>query len=980
MKNLIINMLMLSMFSLCFNEVNGQVEEIQFLKDEIVRKETQIGLANNYKDDFLPGVKSPYEDYIWYYSSRNTIKSPTDFYKYNSKTGESTILFNASETPVKEWSLTPFAFGKDPNIIYLEAFDYAGGDGYHLGVWSYHLSSKAFVPINIDEMYMGTPVIDKSRSNFYYPATSEDFRDIAHSNGDIYFQYQIETKLNTLLDPDIKLVEINSEGLLKQAQNCLPARQTHIAYQFPYAGGSSYCIGRLGSTPPCPNGIPNTCQGVECPHGHDPVGGGCTPPSDNSLYIAMDVTDGTINNNIYAAAYGEVKRAEWISGYGNSIEILHNDDYYTFYAHLDEMLVSVGDFVTIATVIGTEGETGRVTGEHLHFEYRSTYGVKGTDYIEFREFNNQVPNYGNSGTVLPKPPVPVFVSNLDLTPLCDAMAVSNNTNLVFINGLRVDNIGDALAGPFTVYYSLINSGNDIEIGNQRFTGLDAFSSLFVSPIALDISAIPVGNYQLEVYVETDDFANNPNPLAEYDLTNNDCLASDIVNVTGGPTCFDGIQNQGETGVDCGGPCLPCNVPTCWYTFFNDTNCEIEVLWHSGSTFESVIVPPYGASNRLVEDGEDAWTAYDTYTGLLLTPSWTTAFCSSPSGSLPSTACSDNTCNFTFSNNTDCEVHVFIQGNDGFLRSGPILPPFGSAVELVRDGESWIAYRTSTAAIVQPWTNISCSNPSGIIPASACADACDFTINNNTDCEIEIHWTDNNGGFWVGAIIPPFGSAVESIDDGDAWAAYNNTDGSLITPSYQLAICSSPSATLAASACSNASSSCDPDGDFSGNYSGTTLHHAENFITSPGGGATCVIQTSADVTLKAGNYILLKPGFHAKDNCSFLAQIEDCNTILPVQVNNDNHSTDDVHQSDVVSIRNFPNPFNQSTTIEYKIPSDTNVRIRVFNASMQEVQILVDNELQSAGKHTVEFKGDKHLPGMYFYSIQAGDYKQTQKMI
>jgi len=49
-----------------------------------------------------------------------------------------------------------------------------------------------------------------------------------------------------------------------------------------------------------------------------------------------------------------------------------------------------------------------------------------------------------------------------------------------------------------------------------------------------------------------------------------------------PTCNDGIQNQGETGVDCGGPCVPCNNGGCNEQFidFNDFNSSIGI-WNDG---------------------------------------------------------------------------------------------------------------------------------------------------------------------------------------------------------------------------------------------------------------------------------------------------------------------------------------------------------------------------------------------------------------
>lgn len=80
-------------------------------------------------------------------------------------------------------------------------------------------------------------------------------------------------------------------------------------------------------------------------------------------------------------------------------------------------------------------------------------------------------------------------------------------------------------------------------------------------------------------------------------------------------------------------------------------------------------------------------------------------------------------------------------------------------------------------------------------------------------------------------------------------------------------------------------------------------------------------------------------------------------------------------------QNFPNPFNPSTTLEYFIPSDGFVSLKIFNTIGQEVSTLV-SENQSAGKYTVNFNSaDIGLPsGLYYYSLRSRDFKATRKMI
>ena len=67
---------------------------------------------------------------------------------------------------------------------------------------------------------------------------------------------------------------------------------------------------------------------------------------------------------------GQVRRAEWIRGFGVVVILDHGDRYFSVYAHLDHFQVVVGEMVTTGQVIGAAGETGSMSGPYLHFEIR----------------------------------------------------------------------------------------------------------------------------------------------------------------------------------------------------------------------------------------------------------------------------------------------------------------------------------------------------------------------------------------------------------------------------------------------------------------------------------------------------------------------------------------------------------------------------------------------------------------------------------
>jgi hypothetical protein len=79
------------------------------------------------------------------------------------------------------------------------------------------------------------------------------------------------------------------------------------------------------------------------------------------------------------------------------------------------------------------------------------------------------------------------------------------------------------------------------------------------------------------------------------------------------------------------------------------------------------------------------------------------------------------------------------------------------------------------------------------------------------------------------------------------------------------------------------------------------------------------------------------------------------------------------------LQNFPNPFNQSTKIEYQIPELSFVTLKVYDVLGNEIATLVNKE-KPAGSYEVEFKGSDLPSGVYFYQIQAGNFVETRKMV
>lgn len=77
-------------------------------------------------------------------------------------------------------------------------------------------------------------------------------------------------------------------------------------------------------------------------------------------------------------------------------------------------------------------------------------------------------------------------------------------------------------------------------------------------------------------------------------------------------------------------------------------------------------------------------------------------------------------------------------------------------------------------------------------------------------------------------------------------------------------------------------------------------------------------------------------------------------------------------------QNFPNPFNPITTIQFNLPKESYVRMRVFNTRGYVVKDLLA-ETRSAGLNSVTFDGRDLASGLYFYRLDAGDFSETRRM-
>ena len=81
----------------------------------------------------------------------------------------------------------------------------------------------------------------------------------------------------------------------------------------------------------------------------------------------------------------------------------------------------------------------------------------------------------------------------------------------------------------------------------------------------------------------------------------------------------------------------------------------------------------------------------------------------------------------------------------------------------------------------------------------------------------------------------------------------------------------------------------------------------------------------------------------------------------------------------IEVSNYPNPFRQRVTIEYRVPAPGHVRLTVYDVLGRELAVLVD-EQQSAGSHSAKLDASSWPGGVYLYRLEAGNRVATGRLV
>ncbi len=193
--------------------------------------------------------------------------------------------------------------------------------------------------------------------------------------------------------------------------------------------------------------------------------------------------------------------------------------------------------------------------------------------------------------------------------------------------------------------------------------------------------------------------------------------------------------------------------------------------------------------------------------------------------------------------------------------------------------------------------------------------------------------------------------------------------------------------------------------FDPNYEiGTTFdNYADNLVVATGGNATTIFTAnyeSAEKVVGIRNrganwytsfisFDYLASNFRSDTS---LSQDSDPKYMWGVTVKNQvaqfltwaGFTTDVAPQDGVVpksfSLKqNYPNPFNPATSISFSVAERSNVKIKIYDMLGSEVAVLV-NEVKNPGNYTVSFDASNLSSGLYVYSLTAGNFTATKKMM
>lgn len=134
-------------------------------------------------------------------------------------------------------------------------------------------------------------------------------------------------------------------------------------------------------------------------------------------------------------------------------------------------------------------------------------------------------------------------------------------------------------------------------------------------------------------------------------------------------------------------------------------------------------------------------------------------------------------------------------------------------------------------------------------------------------------------------------------------------------------------------------------------------------------ATNRVEARTVVTYKAGQSVVLEPGFEAKAGSVFTAHTGIVS--LPAL---------DEGKLNSLTLLTYPNPFAEVTTITYVLTKPSRTSLHIRDAEGRLIRQLVDDHYQEAGRHSVEWRGGEVPAGTYVCVLDIGTQRLSRRII
>lgn len=174
-----------------------ELEHFQNYSYSVMPKDVLEGMNISKPMGFYSAIQSMDNKNMWIFTERyefskdipySQYESGYNLYFYNHETKNKEFIFSQEKSPDPKYSFVPFVWNKD--IIYLEAKVF-GSSTENEGIWSYNIITKQFTKIEVNPLYLTTPVISPDGKYFAYIGTIENKN--LDSSGNIIFIYNLVT-------------------------------------------------------------------------------------------------------------------------------------------------------------------------------------------------------------------------------------------------------------------------------------------------------------------------------------------------------------------------------------------------------------------------------------------------------------------------------------------------------------------------------------------------------------------------------------------------------------------------------------------------------------------------------------------------------------------------------------------------------------------------------------------------------------------